>query len=79
MKPLDTDKTYLITGGAGFIGFSLSRELLKKGARVIGLDNMNDYYEVSLKDTRATPLKREILRTGKLFTGYLKPIILILW
>ena len=33
MKPLDTDKTYLITGGAGFIGFSLSRELLKKGAR----------------------------------------------
>ena len=57
MKPLDTDKTYLITGGAGFIGFSLSRELLKKGARVIGLDNMNDYYEVSLKEDRLAILK----------------------
>lgn len=57
MKSLDTDKTYLITGGAGFIGFSLSRELLKKGARVIGLDNMNDYYEVSLKEDRLAILK----------------------
>ena len=52
MKALDTNKTYFITGGAGFIGFFLSKSLLERGARVIGFDNMNDYYEVSLKETR---------------------------
>lgn len=57
MKALDVTKTYLITGAAGFIGFYLSRALLKKGARVIGIDNMNDYYEVSLKEDRLTILK----------------------
>ena len=57
MKSLDTSKTYLITGGAGFIGFFLSRSLLEKGARVIGIDNMNDYYEVSLKEARLSILR----------------------
>lgn len=57
MKALDVTKTYLITGAAGFIGFYLSRALLKKGARVIGIDNMNDYYEVSLKEDRLAILK----------------------
>lgn len=52
MKALDISKTYLITGGAGFIGFYLSKSLLEKGAQVIGIDNMNDYYEVSLKEDR---------------------------
>lgn len=52
MKSLDADKTYLITGGAGFIGFYLSKALLEKGAVVIGIDNLNDYYEVSLKEDR---------------------------
>ena len=52
MKPLDTDKAYLITGGAGFIGFFLSKALLEKGAEVVGIDNLNDYYEVSLKEAR---------------------------
>lgn len=50
-------KKYLITGGAGFIGFYLSRELLKKGARVTVIDNLNDYYEVSLKEKRLAVLK----------------------
>ncbi|MDE6603334.1 MAG: NAD-dependent epimerase [Lachnospiraceae bacterium] len=54
MKELDTSKTYLITGGAGFIGFHLSISLLEKGARVIGFDNMNDYYDVKLKEDRLT-------------------------
>ena len=45
-------KTYLITGAAGFIGFHVSRALLERGERVIGLDNMNDYYDVSLKEAR---------------------------
>lgn len=57
MKQLDTSKTYLITGGAGFIGFYLSKGLLEKGAEVIGIDNLNDYYEVSLKEVRLSLLK----------------------
>lgn len=56
MKELDPSKTYLITGGAGFIGFHLSGSLLEKGARVIGFDNMNDYYDVSLKEDRLAKL-----------------------
>ncbi len=42
----------LITGSAGFIGFYLSKALLEKGENVIGIDNLNDYYEVSLKEAR---------------------------
>ncbi len=57
MKNIEKDKTYLITGGAGFIGFHLSKRLLGLGAKVIGLDNMNDYYDVSLKEARLNVLK----------------------
>lgn len=57
MKPLDPSKRYLITGGAGFIGYYLSRALLEKGAEVTGFDNLNDYYEVSLKEGRLSILK----------------------
>lgn len=57
MNSLDTTKRYLITGGAGFIGFYLSKALLEKGAEVVGLDNLNDYYEVSLKEDRLAILK----------------------
>ncbi len=45
-------KTYLVTGAAGFIGFHVSRALLQRGDRVIGLDNLNEYYDVSLKEDR---------------------------
>lgn len=57
MNTLDNSKTYFVTGGAGFIGFHLSKSLLQKGAKVIGIDNMNDYYEVSLKEDRLAILK----------------------
>ena len=51
-------KTYLVTGAAGFIGFFLSKALLDKGEQVIGLDNLNDYYDVSLKESRLAVLKK---------------------
>ncbi|MCB2296797.1 GDP-mannose 4,6-dehydratase [Clostridium tagluense] len=56
-KHLDTNKTYLITGAAGFIGFHLSRKLLEQGCQVIGIDNINDYYDVKLKYARLEKLK----------------------
>ena len=45
-------KRILVTGAAGFIGFHLCRRLLERGDRVIGLDNLSDYYDVSLKEDR---------------------------
>ena len=53
----DNKKIYLITGAAGFIGFFLSKRLLAQGCRVIGIDNMNDYYDVNLKYARLAELK----------------------
>ena len=48
----------LVTGAAGFIGFHLSQKLLAKANEVIGLDNLNDYYDVSLKEARLASLKQ---------------------
>ena len=45
-------KRILVTGAAGFIGFHLSRRLLERGDEVIGVDNLNDYYDVGLKEAR---------------------------
>ena len=42
----------LVTGAAGFIGFHVSKLLLERGIRVMGLDNLNDYYDVDLKNNR---------------------------
>jgi UDP-glucuronate 4-epimerase len=46
----------LVTGAAGFIGFHTSLALLARGERVIGVDNFNDYYDVTLKENRAERL-----------------------
>ena len=46
----------LVTGAAGFIGASTARQLLDRGDTVVGLDNFNDYYDVSLKEARAALL-----------------------
>ena len=51
----------LVTGAAGFIGFHLSEKLLKEGHTIVGIDNINDYYDVNLKYARLKELglKRE--------------------
>ena len=49
----------LITGAAGFIGYHLSNRLLQEGHTVTGLDNLNDYYDVSLKEARLARLANE--------------------
>ncbi len=47
----------LVTGAAGFIGFAVARELLMRGDRVVGVDNLNDYYDVGLKEARLRRLR----------------------
>ena len=48
--------TILVTGAAGFIGFHTSQYLLGRGDTVIGVDNLNDYYDTSLKEARLSQL-----------------------
>lgn len=50
-------KKYIITGAAGFIGYFLSKKLLDLGHTVIGIDNLNDYYDINLKHDRLEKLK----------------------
>jgi UDP-glucuronate 4-epimerase len=60
---MQSQKTVLVTGSAGFIGFHLSKRLCNEGYSVIGLDSINDYYDVQLKKSRL-----EILKGNKAFT-----------
>ena len=48
----------LVTGAAGFIGYTLSQRLLERGDAVCGVDNINDYYDVNLKEARLTRLRK---------------------
>ncbi len=50
---------FLITGAAGFIGFYVSKRLLGAGHQVVGIDNLNDYYDVNLKQARLDLLKHD--------------------
>ena len=51
------DSMILLTGAAGFIGYHTARRLLDRGDRVVGVDNLNDYYDVSLKEARLEGLR----------------------
>lgn len=87
-RTLDISKTYLVTGAAGFIGYHLSRRLLEQGCQVVGLDNLNEYYDVKLKHDRLDNLKNfgeftfikadisDKEAVGKIFAGY-KPHIVV--
>lgn len=63
-------QTVLVTGTAGFIGYHLSRLLMKDGFRVIGVDNLNDYYDPALKMAR-----RELLKSHDAFTDKVLDIV----
>ena len=54
-----TKQLVLVTGAAGFIGFHISRRLLQTGWRVVGLDNLNDYYDQDLKKARLAILEQD--------------------
>ncbi len=49
----------LVTGAAGFIGFHLTKRLLARGDEILGLDNLNEYYDVTLKEARLAQLTKE--------------------
>jgi UDP-glucuronate 4-epimerase len=53
-----SDDPILVTGAGGFIGFHVARRLLENGRRVVGLDNMNAYYDPALKDARRAELAK---------------------
>lgn len=52
---------YLVTGAAGFIGSATIRKLNSLGYEVIGIDNINDYYDVELKYARLNFIKKSII------------------
>lgn len=58
LNKVDAKKVYLVTGAAGFIGSYIAGYLLRQGCKVIGYDNLNDYYDISLKQERLDTLKK---------------------
>jgi UDP-glucuronate 4-epimerase len=55
---------FLVTGNAGFIGFHVAERLMRRGDSVVGLDNVNDYYDPALKEARLQHLSKLATETG---------------
>lgn len=54
---MTAQRTFLVTGAAGFIGFHLAQKLARAGFNIVGVDNLNSYYDISLKQARLAKLK----------------------
>jgi UDP-glucuronate 4-epimerase len=54
-----SEQAILVTGAAGFIGFHVARQLLAEGRSVVGLDNLNDFYDPALKASRLDLLRQD--------------------
>ena len=69
-----TNKTILITGAAGFIGANLVMKLIKTGEpmKMVGLDNMNDYYDVSLKEYRLAEIEKLVAENEQVDWWFIK-------
>ena len=65
MKFLNKENSILITGVAGFIGAALAYRLINEGVSIIGIDNLNNYYDVGLKRARIKRIQN--LESNKLF------------
>ena len=68
------NKTVLVTGAAGFIGSNLVLELLRTQEKIniIGIDNMNDYYDVSIKEYRLDEIKKEVIKHSESSWTFIK-------
>ena len=60
---MKTKKTILITGVAGFIGYHLAKKLITENHNVIGIDNLNDYYDLNLKENRLSEIQNMTMKS----------------
>ena len=65
MSPDENIETIIVTGAAGFIGAALVKALLNLDLKVIGIDNLNDYYSISLKKSRLTEIEKVSAKNGE--------------
>ena len=62
----------LITGSAGFIGYHLSRKLIELGFNIVGIDNLNSYYDINLKNARLAKLKEFASKNKNILADFIK-------
>ena len=62
----------LITGSAGFIGYHLSLKLIELGFNIVGVDNLNSYYDINLKNARLSRLKEAASKHKDILADFIK-------